>query len=133
MDLDQPAKEEFIQHYAQKYSDLKKVLKFKETFSELEPRLLCKALGFTSYLPGDLYTPAECVEKVESFAQKILKKFDSEYGPDINNKRLQIIEFLYLVEKFLVNIFQKFFDYDSESESSRTESSEEKEDTEDSK
>ena len=46
---------------------------------------------------------------------------------------MQIIEFLYLVEKFLVDIFQKFFDYDSKSESSGTESSEEKEDTEDSK
>ena len=47
---------------------------------------------------------------------------------------LEIIEFLYLVEKFLVEIFQKFFDYDSKSESSRSESSEEeKEDTEDSK
>ena len=70
MDLDQPAIEEFIQHYAQKYSDLKKALKFKETLCNVEPRLLCKALGFTFYLPGDLYTPAECVEKVESFAQK---------------------------------------------------------------
>ena len=46
---------------------------------------------------------------------------------------MQIIELLYLVGKFLVNIFQKFFDYDSESESSRTKSSEEEEDTEDSK
>ena len=66
-DLDQPATEEFIQHYAQKYSSLKKALKFKETFSEVEPRLLCKALRFTSYLPEDLYTPAECIEQVESF------------------------------------------------------------------
>ena len=33
----------------------------------------------------------------------------------------------------MVNIFQKFFDYNSESESSGTKSSEEKEDTEDSK
>ena len=41
-----------------------------------------------------------------------------------------MIEFLYLVEKFLVEIFQKFFDYDSESESSRSKSSEgEKEDS----
>ena len=71
MDLDQPTTEEFIQHYAQKYSDLKKAPKFKETFSEVEPRLLCKALRFTSYLPRDLYTLAECVEEVESFAQKI--------------------------------------------------------------
>ena len=70
MDLDQPTTEEFIQHYAQKYSDLKKALKFKKTFSEVEPRLLCKALRFTSYLPGDLYTPAECVEEVESFCTK---------------------------------------------------------------
>ena len=99
MDLDQPATEEFIQHYAQKYSDLKKALNFKETFSEVKPRLLRKALGFTSNLQGDLYTPAKCVEE----------------------------------EKFLVNISQKFFDYDSKSESSGTESSEEKEDTEDSK
>ena len=133
MDLDQPATEEFIQHYAQKYSDLKKALKFKETFSEVEPRLLHKALRFTSYLPGDLYTPAECVEEVESFAQKIQKKFNSEHGSDINNERLQIIKFLYLVEKFLVNIFQNFFDYNSQSESSGTKSSEEKEDTENSK
>ena len=90
MDLDQPTTEEFIQHYAQKYSDLKKALKFKETFSEVEPKLLHKALKFTSNLPGDLYSPAECVEDVESFAQKIEKKFDSEYGPYINNERLQI-------------------------------------------
>ena len=74
MDLDQPTSEEFIQHYAQKYSSLKKALKFKETFSEVKPRLLCEALGFTSYLPGDLYTPAECIEQVESFAQNIFKK-----------------------------------------------------------
>ena len=131
MDLDQPTTEEFIQHYAQKYSDLKKPSNLK-TFSEVEPRLLHKALIFTSYLPGDLYTPAECVEEVESFAQKIQKNSILNIV-DINNKRLQIIEFLYLVEKFLVNIFQNFFDYDSESESSRTKSSEEKEDTEDSK
>ena len=79
-----------------------------------------------------MYSPAECVEDVESFAQKIQNKFDSEYGPDINNERLQIIEFLYFVDKFLVKIFQKFFDYESESVSSESESSEEKEDTEDS-
>ena len=81
--------------------------------------------SITSYLPGDLYTPAECVAQVESFAQKIQKKFNSEYGPDIHNEKLEIIEFLYLVEKFLVEIFQKFFDYDSKSESSKSESSEE--------
>ena len=60
------------------------------------------------------------------------KKFNSEYGPDIHNKRLEILEFLYLVEKFLADIFQKFFDYDTKSESSRSESSEEEENTEDS-
>ena len=131
MELDQPTTEEFIQHYAQKYSSLKKALKFKETFSEVEPRLLCKALKFTSHLPGDLYTPAECIEQVESFTQKIQTKFNSEYGPDIHNERLEILEFLYLVEKFLAEIFQKFFDYDTKSESSGSESSEE-ENTEDS-
>ena len=65
MDLGQPATEEFIQHYAQNYSSLKKALKFKETFSEVKPKLLRKALRFTSYLPGDLYTPAKCIEQVE--------------------------------------------------------------------
>ena len=109
-----------------------KALKFKETFSEVEPKLLHKALRFTSYLPEDLYTPAECVEQVESFTQKILKKFNSEYGPDIHNERLEIIEFLYLVEKFLADIFQKFFDYDTKSKSDGSKSSEEEEDTEDS-
>ena len=102
-------------------------------FDPVEPKLLGKALKFTSNLPGDLYSPAECVEDVESFAQKKILKFDSEYGPDIYNERLQIIEFLYLVEKFLVKIFQKFFDCKSEGESSKRESSEEKEDTGDSK
>ena len=85
-------------------------------------------MRFTSYLPGDLYTPAECVEQVEYFTQK---KFNSEYGPDIHNERLENIEFLYLVEKFLADIFQKFFDYNTKSESNRSESSEE-ENTEDS-
>ena len=33
-----------------------------------------KALKFTSNLPGDLYSPAKCVEDVESFALKIEKK-----------------------------------------------------------
>ena len=131
MDLDQPTTEEFIQHYAQKYSSLEKALKFKETFSEVEPKLLHKALRFTSYLPGDLYTPAECVEQIEYFTQKIFKKFNSEYGPDIHNERLKIPEFLHLVEKFLADIFQKFFDYNTKSESSGSESSEE-ENTEDS-
>ena len=41
------------------------------------------------------------------------KKFNSEYGPDIHNERLEILEFLYLVEKFLENIFQKFFHYNT--------------------
>ena len=53
------------------------------------------------------------------------KKFNSEYGPDIHNERLEVLEFLYLVEKFLTNIFQKFFHYNSESESSGNDSSEE--------
>ena len=131
MDLDQPTTEKFIQHYAQKYSSLKKALKFKETFSEVEPKLSHNALRFTSYLPGDLYTPAECVEQVEYFTQKIQKKIYSEYGPDIHNERLEILEFLYLVEKFLADIFQKFFDYNTKSESSGSESREE-ENTEDS-
>ena len=65
------------------------------------------------------------------FCTKDSKKFNSEYGPDIHNEKLEIIEFLYLVEKFLVENFQKFFDYNSKSESSRSESNEE--DTEDSK
>ena len=82
-------------------------------------------MRFTSYLPGDLYTSAECVEQVESFTQKILKKFNSEYGPDIHNEGLEIIEFLYLVENFLAEIFQKFFDYDTKRESSGSKSSEE--------
>ena len=68
-------------------------------------------MRFTSNLPGDLYTPAECVEQVEYFTQQIQKKFISEYGPDIHNERLEVLEFLYLVEKFLANIFQKFFHY----------------------
>ena len=82
-------------------------------------------MRFTSYLPGDLYTPAECVEQVESFTQMIQQEFSSEYGPDIHNERLEIIEFLYLVEKFLAEIFQKFFDYNTKSENSISESSEE--------
>ena len=82
-------------------------------------------MRFTSNLPGDLYTPAECVEQVEYFTQQIQKKFNSEYGPDIHNERLEVLEFLYLVEKFLTNIFQKFFHYNSESESSGNDSSEE--------
>ena len=93
-------------------------------------------MRFTSNLPGDLYTPAECVEEVEYFTQRIQKKFNSEYGPDIHNERLEILEFLYLVEKFLADIFQKFFDYDTKSESSGSESSEEentKDSTQDSK
>ena len=57
------------------------------------------------------------------------KKFNSEYGPDIHNERLEVLEFLYF--KFLANIFQKFFHYDTKSESSRSDSSEE-ENTEDS-
>ena len=48
--------------------------------------------------------------KSRIFCKENSKQFDSEYGPDINNERLQIIEFLYLAEKFLVDIFQKFFD-----------------------
>ena len=88
-------------------------------------------MRFTSYLPEDLYTPAECVEQVEQFTQKIKKKFNSECGPDIHNERLEILEFLYLVEKFLADIFQKFLDYNTKSESSTRESSEE-ENTEDS-
>ena len=44
---------------------------------------------------------------------------------------MEILEFLYLVEKFLANIFQKFFHYNTKSESSESESSEE-ENTEDS-
>ena len=82
-------------------------------------------MRFTSNLPGDLYTPAECVEQVEYFIQQIQKKINSEYGPDIHNERLEVLEFLYLVEKFLTNIFQKFFHYNSESESSGNDSSEE--------
>ena len=89
-------------------------------------------MRFTSNLPGDLYTPAECIEQVEYFTQQIQKKFNSEYGPDIYNERLEILEFLYLVEKFLADIFQKFFDYDTKSESSGSKSSEEEENTEDS-
>ena len=88
-------------------------------------------MRFTSNLPGDLYTPAECVEQVEYFTQQIQKKFNSEYGPDIHNERLEVLESLYLVEKFLANIFQKFFHYNTKSGSSGSESSEE-ENTEDS-
>ena len=88
-------------------------------------------MRFTSYLPGNLYTPAECIEQEEYFTQKIQKEFNSEYGPDIHNERLEILEFLYLVETFLADIFQKFLDYDTKSESSGSESREE-ENTEDS-
>ena len=79
-------------------------------------------MRFTSNLPGDLYTPAECIEQVEYFTQQIQKKFNSEYGLDIHNERLEVLEFLYLVEKFLANIFQKLY---TKSESSRSDSSEE--------
>ena len=72
-DEESEEKEEFIQHYAQNYSSLKKALKFKETFSEVKPKLLRKALRFTSNLPGDLHTPAEYVEQVEYFTQQIKK------------------------------------------------------------
>ena len=49
----------------------------------------------------------------------------------IHNERLEILEFLYLVEKFLADIFPKFFHYNTKSESSKSECSEE-ENTEDS-
>ena len=55
-------------------------------------------MRFTSHLPGDLYTPAECIEQVEYFTQQIEKKFNSEYGPDIHNERFEVLECLYLVE-----------------------------------
>ena len=100
----------------------------KKHLVKLSQKLLHKALRFTSNLPGDLYTPAECIEQVEYFTQQIQKKFNSEYGPDIHHERLEILEFLYLMEKFLANIFQKFFHYNT---NSRSESSEE-ENTEDS-
>ena len=87
-------------------------------------------MRFTSNLPGDLYTPAECIEQVEYFTQQIKKK-NSEYGPDIHNERLEILEFLYLVEKFLADIFQKFFHYNTKSESSEEENTEDS--TQDSK
>ena len=44
---------------------------------------------------------------------------------------MEVLEFLYLVEKFLANIFQKFFHYNTKSKSSESKSSEE-ENTEDS-
>ena len=44
---------------------------------------------------------------------------------------MEILEILYLVEKFLANIFQKFFHYNTKSESNGSESREE-ENTEDS-
>ena len=43
------------------------------------------------------------------FTQQIQKKFNSEYGPDIHNERLEVLEFLYLVEKFLTNISKNSF------------------------
>ena len=46
-------------------------------------------MRFTSNLPGDLYTPAECVEQLEYFTQQIKKKFNSEYGPDIHVMQLR--------------------------------------------
>ena len=66
-------------------------------------------MRFTSNLPGDLYTPAECVEQVEYFTQQIKKKFNSEYGPDVHNERLEVLEFLYLVEKFLEIFYKNSF------------------------
>ena len=66
-------------------------------------------MRFTSNLPGDLYTPAECIEQVDYFTQQIQKNFNSGYGPDIHNERLEVLKFLYLVEKFLANIFQNSF------------------------
>ena len=47
---------------------------------------------------------------------------------------MEVLEFLYLVEKFLANIFQKFFHYNTKSESSESSESEssEEENTEDS-
>ena len=70
-------------------------------------------------------------QTVYSLLKKIKVKFIT-----IHHERLEILEFLYLVEKFLADIFQKFFDYDTKSESSRSESSEEgntEESTQDSK
>ena len=78
-------------------------------------------MRFTPNLPGDLYTPAEYVEQVEYFTQQIKKEINSEYGPDIHNERLEILEFLHLVEKFLANIFQKFFHYNTNSGSESSE------------
>ena len=73
----------------------------------------------------------EVLEFLYLLEKQIKKKFNSEYGPDIHNERLEVLEFLYLLEKFLANIFQKFFHYNTKSESSRSDSSEE-ENTEDS-
>ena len=64
-------------------------------------------MRFTSNLPGDLYTPAECVEQVEYFTQQIQKKFNSEYGPDIHNERLEVLEFLYFGGKIPDQYFPK--------------------------
>ena len=64
-------------------------------------------MRFTSNLPGDLYTPAECVEQVEYFTQQIQKKFNSEYGPDIHNERLEVLEFFILGGKIPGKYFPK--------------------------
>ena len=104
MDLNQPEAEEFIQHYSNTYSSLKKELKMQNPLSDVESKFLRKALKFTSNLPGDLYTPAEYVEEVESFTETINAKFNSEYGPNIYDDKSDILEFRKLAE----NSWEKF-------------------------
>ena len=125
MDWDQPEAEELIEHYWNTYSSLKKELKIQNPVSDVESKFLRKTLKFTSNLPGDLYTPAECVEEVESFAETINAKFNNEYGPNIYNDKLDILEFLQLIENFLANIFQKYFYFSDSSEEEEEEEEEE--------
>ena len=93
--------------------------------SDVESKFLHKALKFTSNLPGDLYTPAECVEEVESFTETINAKFNSKYGPNIYDDKLDILEFLKLAENFLAKIFKKYFYYSDSSEEENDEEEEE--------
>ena len=105
LDMNMAVAEEYIEYYTDKL--IKKHKYSMPLCTHIDKSELNNVIETTSNIPAGYYITAECIKDVETFAQKMHKKFDDKDPFSMDKVVVKI--FLHDLEHFLIDIYHTYF------------------------
>ena len=106
LDMDMAVAEEYIEYYTDKYNKLIKKHKYTMPLCKhIDKSELNNVIETTSNIPAVYYITAECIKDVETFAQKMHKKFGDKDGPFSMKLLLRFSCMIFIIQIFIIHIF----------------------------